>query len=144
MHRIVNLSVAIALFAGSAGGAWAACAPRDLGGEWQFYNTWWEDGLGLNWSRCLIEMDKTGAVLAVTECEDSDVAGVFDPDVFAGQMSIAPDCVITGFVQFGETSSEEEIAVTHATMNTRKGMIVGVGEDVDGPPTYWTFSMIAK
>ena len=117
--------------------AWAACAKRDLAGNYQLYVSFVEAGM-LGWTRCTLVVDNKGNVKSGTQCRDFDG---FAFTITGGSLAITSSCKVTGNITDSDGDSS---VIDHAQFDLSRAILTGVGHDVGDSSDTFTFTALRR
>ena len=109
----------------------AACAQRDIAGNWDLYFLT-DNGEGLPiWLSCPLQFLASGSVRSGGRCSSGQAAGLsLTIPVVSGRLAVTQGCIVSGGLNFrlpdGVTAS---LRVERATMAPGKDVFLGVGID---------------
>jgi hypothetical protein len=125
-HWGAALLAAIVMF-GNVDPAAAACAQRDIVGDWDLYFTL-DDGTGLQvWLSCSLQILAGGSVRPGPRCLSGRPG--FTLPVVGGRLAVDQSCIVSGALNLRTGGRTFPLRVQRATMAPGKDVFLGVGID---------------
>jgi hypothetical protein len=125
-HWKAALVIATVMF-GSVDPAAAACAQRDIAGNWDLYFTL-DDGTGLPvWLSCSLQILASGSVRSGPRCLSGRPDRTFP--IVGGRLTVDQSCIVSGALNLQTGGRTFPLRVQRATMAPGKDVFLGVGID---------------